>query len=155
MTTVASKSYAPRERGFGIGHRVTSGCRLGLLGAIVLANAGCTYTVVRFTSPPGATLKYHGKQYTFPAEVKLLRPGGAGDIDRSQVEMTFPKHGLAAEGNIQVYGFHEQDVDRYSENTCAIGDEQLENLNNGYALVVVGTSASGQPQYRIALGKKK
>jgi hypothetical protein len=114
-------------------------------------------TEVNFREPVGATLQYQRKTYTFPATVKLSRPSKAGEGKVTPIRMTFPTPNgtLNAEGKLTVFGFVVMDVDYYSTNDCAIATNQIEDLRRGYAVVIEGITASGQPQYRFVLGQQK
>ncbi len=129
------------------------------VGCTLAAAAGCAAptTVVSFTDPAGARLTYRRNTYVFPVEVELRRPAGAGDVYASDIRLTLPTADgtLAAEGKLYVHGYFEQDVDRLSTNKCTIDDDNIESLQEGSSIIILGTSASNQLQYRMVLGPQK
>ena len=136
--------------------------RMGTVWAVSLlwaAVAGCASppTVVRVNAPAGSTMSVGGRKYDLPGTVTLQRPRKAGDERREGVAFSFPVAGqvIGAEGVLQTFGYDERDVDRLSANTCEIGEAELGQLLEGYALIVDGYSASKQHVFKMTIGKKK
>src|SRR4029434_9775538 len=91
----------------------------GVVG-IMLLMAGCSYTKVTFTGPPGSVLTVNDKPYHLPAQVELER-GGVGASKRYNVSLVFTSQQskeIRAKGVIDMFGYNESDVDRLAVNTC-------------------------------------
>ena len=127
--------------------------------------AGCSsppVTSVDFNGPPGSTITIDKKAYPLPATVALPRPKESGKTLRQDVELYVPgvtsssgARMLDAEGVIDVFGYNESDVDRLATNTCNFGNDDLNKVLDGYAVIFDGSSPSGQKLYHLILGKKK
>jgi hypothetical protein len=130
-----------------------------ILCTVAAAGLGCASppTLVRVNAPAGSTMSVEGKKYDLPGTVTVQRPRKAGDERREDVAFTFPVEGqtIAAQGVLQVFGYNESDVDRLSANTCTIGEAELAQLLEGYALIFDAYSASKQHVFKMTIGKKK
>jgi hypothetical protein len=113
--------------------------------------------MMRVNAPAGSTMSVGGKTYALPGTVPVARPRKAGEGRRAGVAFTFPIEGqtIAAEGVLQTFGYTERDVDRLAANTCNIGEAELAQLLEGYALIFDGYSASKQHVFNMTIGKKK
>jgi hypothetical protein len=132
----------------------------GVLLWAALAGLGCASppTMVRVNAPAGSTMSVGGKRYDLPATVTVQRPRKAGEERREGVAFTFPVGGqqtIGAEGVLQTFGYNESDVDRLSANTCNIGEAELAQLLEGYALIFDGYTASKQHVFKMTIGKMK
>ena len=132
-------------------------CALTIL--VATAGLGCASppTLLRVNAPAGSTMSVGGKKYDLPGTVTVRRPRKAGDERREGVAFTFPVEGqvIGAEGVMQTFGYDERDVDRLSANTCEIGEAELGQLLEGYALIFDGYSAGKQHVFKMTIGKKK
>jgi hypothetical protein len=132
-------------------------CALAMLIAAVAPGCASPPTVVRVNAPAGSTMSVGGKKYDLPGAVTVQRPRKAGDERREDVAFTFLALGqtIGAQGVLQVFGYNESDVDRLSANACTIGEAELGQLLEGYALIFDGYSASKQHVFKMTIGKKK
>lgn len=129
---------------------------------VMLAGTGCAQTVdIQFDAPSGSTMTVGGQTYELPEMLSLEAPKESALVEtpsrrREEVAFTFPLGGdtVTAEGVLDLYKFHETDVDRYARNTCVIEPEQIQRMRDGYAVVIDGHSASDQRIYRLTMGEK-
>jgi hypothetical protein len=119
-------------------------------------------TSIDFNGPPGSIITIDHKPYQLPATIALARPREAGKTVRQDVELYVPAvpsasgpRLLDSEGIIDIFGYNETDVDRLATNTCNFGNDDLNKVLDGYAVIFDGTSPSGQKLYHMILGKKK
>ena len=126
----------------------------GLLAIALLA--GCSPTPVVFDGPPGTVLFVDSKPYHLPSSVEFWRPAGHGQSNRYNISLVFntPTGDVHAEGQIDVYGYTESDVDTLVTNTCKFEDSQLADLAAGQTLIYKAKTASKQPLYDLTLKKK-
>lgn len=131
---------------------------IGLLGG-----AGCAQTVdVRFEAPAGSTMTLEGQTYELPETLALTLPadnplGGGPVRRRSEVFFELPLEDdgfVSAEGVLDVYRFVPTDVDRYARNRCPIEPRHIQNMRDGYAVVIDGHSASGQHLFKLTMGER-
>ena len=61
---------------------------------------------------------------------------------------------LRAKGHIDVFGYHESDVDRLATNTCRLDEPNLLKMRDGSVVIFRGQSASRQPLYDLTLAKE-
>jgi hypothetical protein len=137
------------------------------LSVLILVNCavGCSsppVTNVDFNGPPGSVITIDKKTYPLPATIALPRPKDVGKTKRQDVELYVPavasssgERLLDAEGVIDVFGYNETDVDRLASDTCNFGNDDLNKVLDGYAVIFDGTSPSGQKLYHMIIGKKK
>jgi hypothetical protein len=131
--------------------------RTGVIGwclPAVLA-AGCARTTVTFQEPEGTIMEVNFARHVWPAKVAFFRPANPGGKHVFPLRMTIPttQGEIAVTGEMQVLQYDERDVDRYAVNACSIDPEKLKKLQEGFAVIITGFSASEQKIYQLLLGK--
>jgi hypothetical protein len=125
------------------------------VGAAILG--GCAQTTIQFKAPKGTRMAIGGKTYTWPADVVLARPQSSQTPKVHDLKLLIPlaRGAIKAKGEIQMFGYVEQDVDRYAVNECTINDERIRQLRDGHAIIIRGFSASNQLIYKLLLGREQ
>ena len=126
--------------------------------AIAIFNlAGCNTSKVYFESPSGTTvtLVKESKQFTIPAVIDLKQKESIIDFHLDKggrpIRMVLPD-GTKLTGYIYVYKISTDEVEKLAEVTFQLTEDQIEKLENGSAVTVVGYTARKQSVYKINLG---
>ncbi|WP_145447054.1 hypothetical protein [Mucisphaera calidilacus] len=109
-------------------------------------------------APRGSTVTYRGDTDPMPASLAVPRPGKVGaKAYRKELEFEFILGGepIEAEGVLETYGYEEHDVDRLSKNFLKIQPSHIRDIERGSAIVLNGTSASGQHIYQLTVGQSR
>lgn len=117
--------------------------------------AGCARTTVTFQEPEGTIMEVNFARHVWPAKVAFFRPLNPGGKHVLPLRMTIPttQGEIAVTGEMQVLQYDERDVDRDAVNACSIDPEKLKKLQEGFAVIITGFSASEQKIYQLLLAK--
>jgi hypothetical protein len=126
----------------------------GMVGLTLLL-VGCTETTrINFQGPSGAVLTVDGKPHHIPAAIDISRPKDQGGAKRHPVTLVFTSQAsqeIRAQGYIDMFGYHETELDKASVNTCVLDEAQLVKIPQGTTVVFRGQSASRQALYELTL----
>lgn len=109
-------------------------------------------------APRGSTVTYRGDTEEIPAAIAVPRPSKVGAKPRRQelaFEFILGGQPIEAEGVLETYGYDERDVDRLSRNFLRIQPSHIRDIERGSAIVLNGTSASGQHIYQLTVGQSR
>ncbi|MEQ9460793.1 MAG: hypothetical protein RIG82_07570 [Phycisphaeraceae bacterium] len=137
--------------------------RLMLMGSVLgasllLVGCGSNRLMIDLEAPQGSTVTFRGDTDPTPAMIKVPRPGDVEDKPaRKAIEFDFVLGGetIPAQGVLETFGFEEQDVDRLSKNFLKIQPSHIRDIERGSAIVLNGTSASGQHIYQLTIGQER
>ncbi|WP_428387813.1 hypothetical protein [Mucisphaera sp.] len=135
---------------------------LALIATVASAGllTGCSTSKLHLDleAPNGSTVTFKGDTEPVPTTLAVGRPDKTGaKPKRKDIEFQFILGGqpVPAEGVLETFGYEEHDVDRLSRNFLKIQPSHIRDIERGSAIVLNGTSASGQHIYQLTIGQAR